>query len=174
MSQENVEIGNLVNAAFNRGEVDAALEVFAPDAELLDLQNAPDQPAAIQGIDRIRDAVNLWIGAFDELHADVQEWIDAGDAVVGAVHWHGQGKATGISVDSHQFDIYEFSDGKIVRATLGYRWAMLEEHVEIIRRAFEAWQRGEPRAHVVDAEIEWDSSTSWARHPRSRGVGGAG
>ena len=30
MSQENVEIGNLVNAAFNRGEVDAALEVFAP------------------------------------------------------------------------------------------------------------------------------------------------
>jgi len=75
----------------------------------------------IQGIDRIRDAVNLWIGAFDELHADVEEWIDAGDAVVGAVHWHGQGKATGISVDSHQFDIYEFSDGKIVRATLGYR-----------------------------------------------------
>jgi ketosteroid isomerase-like protein len=121
MSQENIEIANLVNAAFNRGEVAAALEVFAPDAELLDLQNAPDRPAAIQGIDEIRDAVNLWIGAFDELHAHVQEWIDAADAVVGAVHWHGQAKATGISVDSHQFDVYEFSDGKIVRAILGYR-----------------------------------------------------
>jgi hypothetical protein len=35
--------------------------------------------------------------------------------------WSGHGKATGISVDSHQFDVYEFSDGKIVRATLGYR-----------------------------------------------------
>jgi hypothetical protein len=65
--------------------------------------------------------VNLSIGAFAELHADVQEWIDAEDAVVGAVHWHGQGKATGISLDSHQFDAYEFSDGKIVRAILGYR-----------------------------------------------------
>jgi hypothetical protein len=50
MSQENVEVAKLVNAAFNRGEVEAALEVFAPDAELLDLQNAPDQPAAIEGL----------------------------------------------------------------------------------------------------------------------------
>jgi hypothetical protein len=50
MSQENVEVAKLVNAAFNRGEVEVALEVFAPDAELLDLQNAPDQPAAIEGL----------------------------------------------------------------------------------------------------------------------------
>ena len=34
MSQENVEIARRANAAFNRGDVDAALEAFAADAEL--------------------------------------------------------------------------------------------------------------------------------------------
>ena len=37
MSQENVEVVRRSNAAFNRGEVDAALKFFAPDAERPDL-----------------------------------------------------------------------------------------------------------------------------------------
>ncbi len=40
MSEENIEIAERANAAFNRGDVDAALERFAPDAELRDLLDA--------------------------------------------------------------------------------------------------------------------------------------
>jgi ketosteroid isomerase-like protein len=35
---------------------------------------------------------------------------------------------------------------------------MSEENVEIVRRGYPAWQRGEPWAGFLDSEIEWDSS----------------
>lgn len=58
---------------------------------------------------------------FDELRADVEEWTDVGDAVIGAVHWQVRGRASGMSIDVRQFDVYEFRDGQIVRATLGLK-----------------------------------------------------
>src|SRR5215210_5926417 len=111
MSRENIEIGIRANAAFNRGNVPAALSFFAPEAELRDLANAPDQTNVITGVDAIRDAWILWTDAFDELRAEVEEWTEAGDAVIGAVRWYGRGKASGMSIDVRQFDLYEFRDG---------------------------------------------------------------
>jgi ketosteroid isomerase-like protein len=121
MSQENIEIAMRATAAFNRGNIDEALEFFSPDAELRDLANAPDQASVVKGIDAIREAWTLWSAAFDELRADIEEWTDAGDAVIGAVHWQGRGKASGMSIDVRQFDVYEFRAGQIVRATLGLK-----------------------------------------------------
>jgi ketosteroid isomerase-like protein len=121
MSQENIEIAMRATAAFNSGNIDEALEFFSPDAELRDLANAPDQASVVKGIDAIREAWSLWSAAFDELRADIEEWTDAGDAVIGAVHWQGRGKASGMSIDVRQFDVYEFRAGQIVRATLGIK-----------------------------------------------------
>jgi len=121
MSEENVEVAKRANAAFNRRDVDAALAFFAPEAELRDLANAPDQDRVVKGIDAIREVWTLWSGAFDQFRAEVEEWTDAGDAVIGAVHWQGRGKASGMSIDVRQFDLYEFSAGKIVRATLALK-----------------------------------------------------
>lgn len=121
MPEENVEIAKRANAAFNRGDLDAALEFFAPDAELRDLANAPDQDSVVRGVDSIREAWTLWTAAFDELSAEIEELTDAGHAVVAAVHWEGRGKASGMSIDVRQFDLFELRDGKIVRATLGLK-----------------------------------------------------
>lgn len=121
MSQQNIEIAMRANAAFNRRDLDSGLQFFSSDAELRDLANAPDQAGAVKGIDAIREAWTLWTAAFDELRADVEEWTDVGDAVIGAVHWQGRGKASGMSIDVRQFDVYEFRDGQIVRATLGLK-----------------------------------------------------
>ena len=121
MSQANVEIVKEGNAALNRGDMDAALDSFAPDAELKDLANGPDQATTVRGAAAVRAVWGLWVAAFDELRADVAEYIDAGGAVVCETHWIGQGKASGISIDVHQFDVYEFRDGMVVRATLGYK-----------------------------------------------------
>jgi ketosteroid isomerase-like protein len=128
MSHENLEIAMRANAAFNRGNVDDALEFFSPEAELRDLANAPDQASVVKGIDAIREAWTLWTAAFDELRADIEEWTEAGDAVIGAVHWQGRGKASGMSIDVRQFDVYEFRAGQIVRATLGLN--SIEEALE--------------------------------------------
>jgi ketosteroid isomerase-like protein len=119
MSEQNLEIGMRANAAFNSGDLDAALEFFAADAELQDRANAPDQAPVVKGIDAIREAWTLWTAAFDELRADIDDWTDAGDFIVGKVHWQGRGKASGVSIDVRQFDLVEFRDGKIVRMILG-------------------------------------------------------
>ena|SRR5437867_12850993 len=121
MSQANVEITKATNAALNRGDFDAALDSFTPDAQLEDLANGPDQATVVHGTAALREVWDLWTAAFDDLRADVEEYIDAGDAVICATHWVGHGKTSGISVDVHQFDVYEFRDGKIVRASLGHK-----------------------------------------------------
>jgi hypothetical protein len=55
------------------------------------------------------------------LVAEVEEWTDAKDAVIAAVHWQGRGKASGMSIGVRQFDLYEFRDAQVVRATLGLK-----------------------------------------------------
>ncbi len=121
MSQENVEIGMRAVEAFNSRDVDAVLHFYSPRAELRDLANAPDQATALKGIDAIREAWTLWTAAFDELRVDIEEWTDVGDAVIAAAHWQGRGKASGMSIDVRQFDLFEFREGQIVRATLGLK-----------------------------------------------------
>ena len=121
MSEENVEAAKRANAALNRGDFEGVGEVFAADAVLQDLQNAPDQPVTVEGVQAIRQTLKLWVAAFDELRVDIEEYIDGPNAVVCAAHWQGQGKASGISIDVHQFDLYEFREGRVIRAILGFR-----------------------------------------------------
>jgi ketosteroid isomerase-like protein len=34
--------------------------------------------------------------------------------------WRAKGKESGLTLDQRSADVYEFADGKIVRATMGY------------------------------------------------------
>ena len=121
MSEENVEAAKLAVAALNRGDFRVLEELYAADAVLQDLQNAPDQPVTVEGVRAIRETLNLWADAFDELRVDIEEYIDGSDSVICAAHWQGQGKTSGISIDVHQFDLYEFREGRVIRAVLGFR-----------------------------------------------------
>ena len=121
MSEENIEAAKLAVAAFNRRDFEGLEELYAADAVLQDLQNAPDQPVTVEGVQAIRQTLNLWAAAFDELRVDIEEYIDGPDSVICAAHWQGQGKTSGISIDVHQFDLYEFRDGRVIRAVLGFR-----------------------------------------------------
>jgi ketosteroid isomerase-like protein len=121
MSRENVEVMKRANEALNRGDVDALLGFYATDAELRDLQSAPDQPLAVSGADAIRDVWLNWAAAFDELRADVEEYLDAGETVIASVRWRGEGRESGLVIDNRQYDVFELQSGKIVRAVLGYR-----------------------------------------------------
>jgi ketosteroid isomerase-like protein len=121
MSQENVEIVREANAALNRGDVDAALGAYAPGAELRDLQSAPDQQFSVNGVEAIRKVWVAWTVAFRDFSADVDEYIDAGDVVITSVRWRGEGKESGLAIDNRQYDAFEFRDGTIIKAVLGYR-----------------------------------------------------
>lgn len=121
MSQENIEIVRRANAAFNSGDSTSWVDVWAPDAELRDLVNAPDQASVVKGREAIQKVGELWAAAFDEFSADIEEYIDGDDFVICSVRWHGRGTASGAPIDLHQFDVYELRDGQILMGTLGFR-----------------------------------------------------
>ena len=76
----------------------------------------------------------LWAAAFDKLHAEIEEYIEPANGVSSAsAHWQGQGKASGISIDVRQFDLYEFRDGRIVERS----GLLLEQRSPRSRRAAE-------------------------------------
>lgn len=56
-----------------------------------------------------------------QVHARHARGVDrVGDVVIGRVHWEGRGKASGVLIDAHAFDLYELRDGKVVRPVLGF------------------------------------------------------
>jgi hypothetical protein len=79
MSEENIEVVRLANAAFNSGDDKIFVGIFAPGAELRDLANAPDQANVLRGRDAIQAARDLWTAAFDEFRADIEKYTEVGN-----------------------------------------------------------------------------------------------
>ena len=120
MSEANVEAIRRANAAFNKGDAIATFADYHPDVEWFDLGNAPDTPQRVQGVAAVRQILEQWNAAFDEFTAEIEEYVDAGDYVVCTTHWRAKGKESAVVVDLHTAEVFEFEDGKVVRATLGY------------------------------------------------------
>ena len=131
MSHENVALLQRAGAAWNAGDLQGLEETYSPDIEWRDLQRAPDAPQMVQGIEAVRRIWVDWLDAFPDLRADVSEYIDIGDAVVCVTHWHGSGKESGAQINNHTVDVLEVRDGRIARATYGYR--SKEEALEATR-----------------------------------------
>jgi uncharacterized protein len=120
MSQANVDTVKRSNAALNRGDYDGAVDAYHPDVDFRDFMHAPDVPEYVRGVSAVRALLMRWLTAFDEFTMEIEEYIDAGDSVVCVTHSHAMGKASGLEIDMHAAEVYEFDDGQIVRATFGY------------------------------------------------------
>ena len=71
MSQENVEIVRRATDAYNRRDLDATLEAWAPDA-VLDWSNARTFDARVyRGHDEIRTFMEEFLAAWDEVRIEI-------------------------------------------------------------------------------------------------------
>jgi uncharacterized protein len=120
MSQENVETVRRANQALKRGDREAALADYHPDAVWHDLAHAPDSAERVQGLPALRAIWDQWEQAFDELSADIDELIDAGRYVVAMTRWRARGKGSGVVIDVYQADVFQVDGGKVTSVTLGY------------------------------------------------------
>jgi ketosteroid isomerase-like protein len=115
MSQENVEILRRGAEVFNADLDRWVSEFFAPDMEWHTAAEDPDA-ATHRGRDAFRRYLQQWTDSFDGLHADVEEYIDAGDdQVFTSVRWTGRGRESGVHADWHLAVVYTLRDGKVVR-----------------------------------------------------------
>ena len=114
MSKETVEAVRRGYEIFNRRDIEAWLELFHPDVEAHDLAGIPDAP-----VRRGHDALREWVAMMDDIWADAryepEEFIDAGEFVVVAVHGKARGLRGGVPLDIPMFHVFEIQDGKARR-----------------------------------------------------------
>jgi uncharacterized protein len=116
MSRENVELVRRAYEAWNRGDFDAAAEYLDPEIEWRTPPNIPEA-GTWHGRDEVGERVAAFLESWEELHAGVEELIDAGDRVVALVRFSGRGRGTGLAVEGTSVDatVWTLREGKAVR-----------------------------------------------------------
>ncbi len=84
--------------AFNDGGVEAFLERLAPEFQLRDRESSPDRAETRYGKEGLKQLFDSYMEAFDALRLEPQEFIDAGDQIVVALHQRVRGKGSGAEV----------------------------------------------------------------------------
>jgi ketosteroid isomerase-like protein len=126
MSQENVEIVRRFFAFFEpfAGRIepdevadrlpDAALgEFFDPELEWVPIPQGLLAGSTYSGFDGFRGFVADFIAAWDEIHAEPQEFVDRGDQVV--VIFRVRGRMHELEIDEVWSHLYTLRNGRIVR-----------------------------------------------------------
>jgi ketosteroid isomerase-like protein len=111
VSQENVEI---IRRGFEHFATtgDQLWDNYSEDVVVRD-HESPDQ-AEYAGFDGVRRWLDDWGAAWDEWHVEVEEILDAGDAVLALIRQTARGHASGMEMDSHDGMLFTMRDGKVV------------------------------------------------------------
>src|SRR5262245_4920513 len=123
MSQENVEI---IRRAYDRFNKTAELregsnldmswfaKLATPEFEYIAGLDFPGLPGGLHGIDDFVRFLDGFWGIFEDARAIVEELIDAGDAVLAVVRFHGKGGQSGATVEMTAFQLWTLRGGKLV------------------------------------------------------------
>jgi ketosteroid isomerase-like protein len=108
----NVELVRQALEAFQRGDVDRALEIAHPD--LVTTRHDPDG-AVFHGRDGFRELFADWIEGWTEWSFNSDEYMDLGDEVVVRMRQWGRGAGSGAAVEGVFWMVYGFVDGMVAR-----------------------------------------------------------
>jgi ketosteroid isomerase-like protein len=116
MSQENVEVVRQAFEGFNRGDVEAVVEVCDPAIEWSPPAGLPGV-STYHGHDGVRAATGDMLDVFGELRAEPERIIDAEDQVVALFRWRGHGKGSGVSLElfGAQAGVFTIRNRKMIR-----------------------------------------------------------
>jgi ketosteroid isomerase-like protein len=110
MSQENVEIVRRAMEAYVRGDTAGALADVDPDI----VWNPNEEPAG-RGHNAVLSSLQGWEETWEDYSMRAEEYLDAGNKVVAALHFTGRGKASGVEVDARSYQVHTIREGKIVQ-----------------------------------------------------------
>jgi ketosteroid isomerase-like protein len=115
MSQEDLERVRDAYEAFARGDLASALELHDPDIEIVERPERLDS-RTYRGREGVLEAIENWVGQWDDFRMKIEDMIDAGDGRIVAVARHsGRGKLSGAMVEQHIVYVHTLRDGKAIR-----------------------------------------------------------
>jgi ketosteroid isomerase-like protein len=127
VSQENVEIVRRLYATWNSEDRWAVLSLVDPEAEAV-LTGALND-GTYRGHAGVRQLLEEFWTQFEDQRTEVEECIDAGDAVFTSVVHRGRGKGSGVEVEWPQWQVFTLRDGKAVR------WRLFSDRREALKAA---------------------------------------
>jgi ketosteroid isomerase-like protein len=113
MSQENVELVRRRIDAFNRGDLPALVDLTDPDAVWWDREDDPGTGTPVRGRDACMDHLAEILQEV-ELHAEPQEFIDAGDSVVVGLRLVGRGRTSSVGFEEREFHVFTLRGGLVI------------------------------------------------------------
>ena len=115
MSRERVERVLDGYAAFNRGDLDAAVDGFGEDMDWVVPDILPD-PGPFRGPQAIRQFWEMWREQFSEFRIEIEETHDLDEHVLLLARVRGIGRDSGVDVSTPTFpQVWTFRDERIVR-----------------------------------------------------------
>jgi ketosteroid isomerase-like protein len=120
MSQENVELVRRSYQAFQRGDLDAAMERLAPNFVLID-------PTRVDATEHYgRAGVDKWLAEWSSIWDDwrvvADRFVDAEPDVVMLGRQWGRGKGSGIEVEQPFGQVWTLQDGVFLRMRYFDHW----------------------------------------------------
>ena len=127
MSEENVETIKAVNAAFNRGDWDAALSYLAPDIKFDTSRDLNETRGIYETPEGVRRAVERFYEPWESWRVEIDEFVHIGeDTVVMRQTGYLRGR-DGIEVTARTIAVCTFREGAISEYT---HYPQLEEALE--------------------------------------------
>src|SRR4051794_27041243 len=100
--------------AWNSGDRSWVLEHMSDDVEWMTPTGDPD-PGVYRGRQGVEEYWAQWRAAVGQLSFNIEEMIDAGDAVIVVAERQGRGEHSGLQVSDHVIQVFEFEGDQCVR-----------------------------------------------------------
>ena len=101
--------------AYTRGDIDGVVSDFAPDWRYLAAGTIPDRTGVFQGPDGYEEFIG-WLGSeFEDVQAELDELIGAGDEVVVGSTLRGRGRQGGAETKFTFWQVWTVQDHKFLR-----------------------------------------------------------
>jgi uncharacterized protein len=114
MSQQNVDVVRQVHQALNARDRDALERLLDPEIVWVQNPNAPD-PGSLHGHEGVRELGAMLDDAFEDVHLDVERFLDGGEAVVSLGQMHARGRGSQVEISESRAWVWWLSGGRVVR-----------------------------------------------------------
>jgi ketosteroid isomerase-like protein len=105
--------------ALNEGDVDAAMEALADDAEWHESEVLPDT-GVYEGKAAIREFLTEFLHSWERFHQTVEEVRQEGDRVLVMIHLQATGRGSAADVDARYAHLWTMGGGRGVRVDAFY------------------------------------------------------
>jgi ketosteroid isomerase-like protein len=119
MSQENVEVIRRLYDAAARRDNEAVYALYHPEIvwDASRTQRGGITGRIVRGHSALRGWLREWYGAWENIHDELDEVIDAGPEVISVMTQRGSGRGSGVEVADRIATVWAICDGRIIRAT---------------------------------------------------------